>query len=248
MTLPKKITPDRIKQAIVEFRYSSKRPFEVLLGTFFNAMDDTYTYTNRPLPQPKGAILPTENSQGITLQFGGKSLFYNDKITVALLPNSIVFSCLNEYIGWETYSAEIERVILALNNTNVITHFTRVGIRYVSEYPNINLQECIKFEFTFGMAQVRSDSYVFRTEFNLDPFRIVLNLNNKVPVLSQSDVNQFLITPTSIIDIDVLADGLNTNDTTELFEVMNRAKKMEKEIFFGYLIREEFLKTLNPEY
>jgi hypothetical protein len=49
MKLPKKITPDRIKDAIVEVKYSSKYPFEVIVGLIFKALDDSYKYTNRPL-------------------------------------------------------------------------------------------------------------------------------------------------------------------------------------------------------
>ena len=50
---PTKITPDRIKSAIVELKYSSKLPFEVVIGLFYKVLDDTYTYVNRPMQQFK---------------------------------------------------------------------------------------------------------------------------------------------------------------------------------------------------
>jgi len=244
MKLPKKITPDRIRQAVVEVKYSSHLPFEVLIGIFFNALDDSYIYTNRPQSKPPSITLG--DNVPITLQIG-QTLFYNDKISIALLPNAFAFSCLNDYIGWEAYKPEIEKTVTALYKTEVITNFTRIGIRYVSEYPNINLKDCVNFEFTFGMKDVKSDTFTFKTEFNFDIFKVVLNLNNKVPFLEQSD-KALSIIPTSVIDIDVILDGLIINDLNELFGKIELGKLKEKEIFFQYLIREDFLKTLKPEY
>ncbi len=97
--LPKKIQPDRIKEAVVEIRYTSHLPFEILLGILFNAFDNSYNYTNRPLKNTSfGEFPPRGNPGEIAINIGVLSIFYNDKVSIQIRPNSFVFTCLNEYI------------------------------------------------------------------------------------------------------------------------------------------------------
>ena len=49
MRLLCRITPDSIKIQLLEIKYY-RVPFEVLVGFIYNALDDTYKYTNRPAP------------------------------------------------------------------------------------------------------------------------------------------------------------------------------------------------------
>src|SRR5688500_9981027 len=100
MSLPKRITPHSIREAIVEVRYQSKLPFELLLGMFFTSFDDTYIYTDRPLRPAIVNPAPVNSGQQISIQIGKPSILYNDKITIQFKPNSFVLSCLNQYIGW----------------------------------------------------------------------------------------------------------------------------------------------------
>src|SRR5215831_9027557 len=132
MQLPKKVTPDNIREAVVEVKYVSSLPFEVLVGIFFNALDETYKYTNRPLHSPSGQSL--QPGHEITFKVGLPSLFYSDKITIQLSPNTFVFTCLNQYIGWEDYKPQIDNALQQLAATGHILKSNRVGIRYISEY------------------------------------------------------------------------------------------------------------------
>jgi uncharacterized protein (TIGR04255 family) len=250
MKLPKKISPDSIKDALIEVKYSSEIPFEVLVGMFFNALDDSYRYTNRPL-QPQGIpgrIAGSMTVQEVTINLGVQSLFFNDRIQVKLLPNSIVFSCLKEYIGWESYKKEIETVLIQIFKSNQIQKFTRVGIRYISQYSQKELHSCIKFSFSFGIPQVKSNTYKFYSEFDLEKFKVLLNLHSLMPVLSEKDSNSApSIVPTSVIDIDVIADNLSETTLEGIFSILDNVHSKEKEVFFN-LLKEEFLLTLNPEY
>lgn len=249
MHLPKKISPNNIREAVIEVRYLSNIHFEVLIGLFFDVLDNTYTYTNRPLQSPSmSPVLQPNAAQEITFKIGNLSLFYNDKISVQVSPNAFVFTCLNQYIGWNDYFPEIQKALKQIESSNKIIKWTRVGVRYISEYEKKDLKDCIKFNFSFGLPQVQSETTAFRSEFNYNNSRVILNLNNKVPVIKQkSGSKQPQIIPTSIIDIDVIRENLEISNLDELLKVINDNHTNEKEVYFGMLTN-EFLNSLNPQY
>lgn len=247
MKIPVKISPDRIKDAFVEVKYTSKVPFEVAVGMFYKSLDETYIYTNRSIgKQQLPSALPLNLSERLKIQIGSRPLFYNDKIKIELQPNSIIFNCLNAYISWDLYKLEIEKVLTQLEKADVFETYIRVGVRYISEYPNIDLTDCVKFSFSFGMPDIVSETYSFHSEFKQDSFRIILNLNNKLPVLSpKSSSDQLDVTPISNIDIDVIMENLKISSNKELLECIDKTHLKEKEVFFN-LLKEEFLDSLNP--
>ncbi len=260
MKIPKKISPDRIKDAIVEIRYSTSLHFELVPGIFFNCLDDSYTYTNRPIGKIPGqtnlhrpvGIKHSEANLHLTvpglppeLFLGGQSIFYNEKIKIQILPNSLIFNIINEYISWENYRTEIEKALSQLIHSNVFEKFFRIGIRYISEYPNHDLHSCVRFDFSFGMPSIKSDKYLFQSEFNVDQLRVILNLKHKQPTLNAKDISQ--PTTTSVIDLDLISDNLDFSDITSLLGQIDMVHSKEKEIFFN-LLKEDFLKTLNPVY
>jgi uncharacterized protein (TIGR04255 family) len=243
MKIPRKITPDRIRDSIVEVRYNTDIQFEVLIGIFYQAVKPIFNYTNRPLGKqhfPVSSSLPQE----ITLSFGGLSLFHNDKIKIQLQPNSIIFNCIENYIGWDEYKKEIERTLKIFIEVIGISSYTRIGMRYISEYPNYDLTDCVNFVFTFGLPHLKSDAYSFRSEFKWDIYRIILNLNNKLLVLKEHGK---LPTSTSIVDIDVIEDLAGETTFELLMSKFDTIHLKEKEVFFS-LLKADFLEKLNPEY
>jgi hypothetical protein len=78
MELPKKITPDFIKEAVVEIKFVSNVAPEVLIGLFFDAFDDSWFYTNRSIQAPV-IPAPSPNAvQELTVRIGTESFLYND--------------------------------------------------------------------------------------------------------------------------------------------------------------------------
>ncbi len=242
---PTKITPDRIKSAIVELKYSSKLPFEVVIGLFYKVLDDTYTYVNRPMQQFKV-------DEGQEFGFGIQHIFFNDKIHLHLQPGALVFNGIQKdsnsteykYIGWDNYLPEILKILNEIKDQDILESYLRIGIRYNSEYPEIDIRTSTKFNFTFGLPDITSKRFSFSSEFIIDDHRIILQLLNKN---SSSDSN--IIQPTSAIDIDIIKDNLNIskNDFENLIPYINSAHDLEKQIFFK-LLQPDFINTLNPIY
>src|SRR6185312_2235690 len=219
MRLPTKITPDSISEAVVEIRYLANLPFEVLLGLFFEAFDESYTYTSRP-PKPPRQGLYENRQQGLVINLGGEKLLYNDKITILLRNNAFVFSCLDGYIGWEAFRPEVEKAVKTIEGTGKITKWNRVGLRYISQYPNTDLKACTNFDFTFGQPSIKSTSTALRTEFNYEGTKVILNLSNQVPMLRRQTVNKIPETvPTSVIDVDVIKELLDASDANGLMNI-----------------------------
>lgn len=234
MNTPKKISPDRLKDTFVEIRYESKLPFEVVIGSIFHSLDGSYFYTNRQT---------SKNQVGsLNISVGSSPLFYNDKIKVLLIENSLLFNSLSTYIGWEEYQKEIEKVISQiLKKNSPINHFTRASVRYISEYEKTNITDCFKFSFTFGMPNVKSDVFTFRSEFIEDNLKIFLNLQSNVKVRNKEGDN------ISTVDIDVLNENLKCETIEEIMSEATKAHKKQKDIFFS-IINDDFLKSLNPIY
>lgn len=249
MDLPKKINPDSIKEAVVEIKYQSTLPFEVLVGIFFNSFDESYTYINRP-PQPPTLFQGGLDSPGqeLRIRMSNQSVFYNDKISIQLFPNSFVFTCLEEYPGWDDYFSEINKALNQLNESRKITGWIRVGVRYISEYPNTELSECIKFTYSFGIPEVNSSTSAFRSEFFFNEKKVILNLSNKVTIIKQNTkTNQYEEVQTSIIDVDVISDKKEIHTFEQLLNEIKENHLIEKEVYFR-LLKDEFLKSLKPEY
>lgn len=246
MKLPKKISPDRIKEAVVEIKYTSNVPFEVIIGLVFKALDDTYTYTDRPIDLPD---LQGFEQKGILLDYEKQYFFLNSKIKLELKPNSLIFTCLKQYsyISWLEYLPEIINTMDQIHNSGAFENFIRVGTRFISEYPNIDLNNCVKFSFSFGLPDVSSSNYSFKTEFEYLSNRVILRFNNKLGLFSidsYEPVTAFI----SQIDIDVLrVINVKSTNLEELFENLNSIHDIEKEIFFSVL-KDDFLNSLNPEY
>ncbi len=249
MRLPKKITPDSIREAVVEVRFASNIPSELFLGIIVEAFDSSYTYTDRPVkPVPQVPQNLVSSRQEVRIQVGTQSLLYNDKIIIQILPNSFIFTCLNKYVGWSEYQPEIEKALNIIWQTNRIQRWIRIGMRYISEYPRQDLRNCTKFEFFFGFPETQSDIVAFKSEFSYKGVKVILNLNNHLPlIVHNNEGNRFDLIPTSLIDIDVIKEIGNLTDTLELLKVLEDTHIIEKELYFG-LLKDDFLASLHPEY
>jgi len=250
MKIPKKISPDHIKQSVIAIRYASSIDFEIALGMFFNALDETYIYTNRPLNIKINERLTAVNFSDSGLMFNNSSLFFNDKIKIEIQKNSIIFNCLDEYISWINYAPEIKKALGQLLNAKVIDSFNGIGVRYISHYPNVDLKNCINFNFTFGMPNVISKSYSFKSEFDLSGDVAIINLHNKMPLFDNKfENNQPVTIPVSIVDIDIIGKNVafRKDELDNFMEKISALHQKEKEIFFT-LLKDDFLLTLNPIY
>jgi uncharacterized protein (TIGR04255 family) len=246
MSLPKKITPDNIKDAIVEVKYDSDTPFEVLIGIFAEAFDSSWFYTNRPVSGNPGVSQWFPNlGREMIIRVGTENFLYNAKISLRLLPGSfIIFFTVNpNYLGWHIYFNELTAALNIIQKTGKIKQWTRVGVRYISHYQQLDLRTCTRFDFSFGLPGIKSDYVSFRSDFSYNNAKVILNLSSLVPVATGPEA----VVPTSIVDIDVIRENLHVIGVEELLKLIDDTHSKEKELYFK-MIKDEYLSTLKPEY
>lgn len=247
MKLPKKVNPDNIREAVVEIHYSSELPFEILLGMVYKALDDTYFYANRPLNPPPSAF-QAQAGQQMTIQVGNVSHFYREKVSMQMRPGSFIFTCINNYIGWENYFREISSALEQLSKINEIQKWVRVGIRYISEFPETDLLQVTKFKYEFGLPDFKSKSSSFRSELEYKKSRVVLNLNNNISISRFNNTDKSIVNNiVSTIDVDIIDEIVENLSLEGLLNLIDNNHTKEKEIYFS-LLKEDFVKSLNPEY
>ncbi len=247
MTLPKKITPDRIRDSIVQVFYTSTIPFDPMIGYLYSIMGGMgLQYTNRSL-RPSKDILSTAEVNSELLMIP-QHFFFNEEIKIQLHQNgSLIFNCVNSYIGWTKYFSFIKDVILKLSDHQLFNSFNRIGIRYISEFPNIDILTKIKFHFEMSSIKTDISNGSFRLEWEEESYKIITNIGSKLPISSIIEEEDTRIDYVSLIDLDIIRQDLAITNSSDLFKIIDIAHAKEKKLFFE-LLKDDFLVTLNPEY
>jgi uncharacterized protein (TIGR04255 family) len=247
MRLPKKITPDRIRESIVQIFITSEIPPAPLVGYVYEVLSEMgFAYSNKPPRQPRDQA-STANPNLVDLLIT-QHLYFNEEIKIQLHENgSLIFNCFNSYIGWEKYQGYIQKIVNNLYSKKIVQGFHRVGIRYISEFPNTDIFENLNFTIALSGLNKPINKGKFRMEWIDAPYRIVLNLvsNQQIqPIIEKGGTKVDFV---SLTDIDVIHDLFRTISVSEVFKIIDEVHLKEKEIFFG-LLKQEFLETLKPIY
>lgn len=249
MSLPKRLNPERIRDAFVQLYFYSDIPYEPLIGYLYALLGEAgFSYTNRPV-RPKHFLQPGTQSLPNTfdIAIAPQYFFSNERIRFQVLDGSLVFNCMDTYPGWSVYFDQIKKIVKLFLEKEIFRNFNRIGLRYISEFPNIDILEQTNFTVEFSDFKEPITSGSFRVEWEKDSFRFIVNLATKLPieplVVQLDEESKF----TSLIDIDVIHQGFVEDKSENLFFMIDRVHQSQKEQFFN-LLKPEFLKTLNPEY
>jgi len=239
MKIPLKITPDHIRDSIVQVYFESEIPYIPSIGYFHSyLLSMGYDYTSSQIKQSK--------SNEIDLSFLNHLFVSNSKgIKLNIHPNgSLIFNCISSYPGWSIYSEELERVINKLIEVGLIKSVTRIGVRYTSEFPDINILDNINFYCTTNISQENILNGKFNLEIQDKDCRVILNIVSNAPIMPfVNSTGNFI----SLIDIDVIIEKFKHSNTKEIMNIINNLHQKQKENFFT-LLKEDFLNTLNPIY
>lgn len=248
MIAPRKITPDYLKDTIVEVRYSSTIPSELMLGIVLNILSPAgFVYTPVPNINSSGVNVSLGTNQQISVGIvgNGTGFFIKDKIRIQLIENTIIFNCIEDnYIGWSLYVHEIISVIEQLSKTEIMKLFNRTSIRYISEFRNIEIFKNIKGVINVDESGLKLENAILRLTDetnNTKTFVTVTNKGKRVLPQTREIINA------SLVDIHVFENFNPTSDINILKEKLEQLHQKQKETFFN-LISDEFLQILNPEY
>lgn len=235
-----KIEPDNIKDSVVEIRFSSSYPNDLILGIIFEKLKKSFKVLKRDSEGNAIQIQKSNENIEFKLEKHKPTILHDEEISITLNPNALVFNCLNGYLLWPNYFKKIKTILSSLIETEIFDTFNRIGLRYINEYINKQIEDVVNFEFKFGIPDVVSDKFNFRTEFNMENHLVILNLiKTNVTHKITSEV-----VPVCYVDIDVINQGLDLKDLESLLKKIDEVHSLEKEIFFNKLLKPKFLESL----
>ena len=236
MNIPKKIDPERLKDTIVEIRFKSEAPFEYRLGLCYQVLKSLDVLPVLPFNTHSIELDPTNF---LTLDYP-KNLFEDSTIRLRIKDDRLIFNTNGTYSGWKNFGQSIQNIVKKLFSEGLLGEFNWVGLRYVSEFENIQIFEKLIWGFQFVWQDVKSVNTSFRTEWLDETDHVIVNLVNNAQ--RESDFY-------SLMDIDInYALELQSSSPIEtLFEHIERLHAKEKAVFFG-LMKPAFLELLNPSY
>jgi uncharacterized protein (TIGR04255 family) len=244
MKIPKKITPDFLKDTIIQLVFNPGVPPELVLGEFKTQMSDVFTFvTSKRIP----VQIPGVSVTGLPSLIQN-NYYFTDKaneVKVEVSENALIFNSLQKYIGWERYLPLIDTTISTLLKTGTIHSINRIGLRYISEYPEIKIFDNLDIGLKIDFPNKSFESTQIRSEYKDEQFKVILNIANDItrPIKEMGKPDKF-----SIIDIDVLSFfDTPVNDREILLNIIDKSHFKQKTIFFS-LLTEGFLNSLNPEY
>lgn len=249
MKLPKKIDVQNLVETIVELRFIpnpelNRDLWAGLLATKLN--DLGFQYINVPVlnlvPENDGVLKFTIDTKSINPSV---SFFANDEkgLRIVIDNSNVSFNCLRgKYIGWDTYYENIVQVLEIVISARIALSFERTMIRYINEY-DYNILDNVKIR----VEQPASDEYGIR-EISLsnkkDNFFTYISLSGLRERTSKTTAEKKI---SSLFDVNVF-EKLNQETTLhDICRSLNDIHKIEKETFFN-LLKEDYLKSLNPEY
>jgi len=243
MKIPVKITPDRIRDSVVQVFFQADAPFEPLIGICYSILNQHgWRYAARPVQSKAQAGIILE------VQPLPQHFFIKENIKIQFDPNSsVIFNCIGSYVGWKSYSNIIFSVLRLLYSTQHFKNFTRVGIRYISEFANIDILDKIKININLKGVAGTIQNFSYRIALLENGLSKTINIANKLPVSAAISDKKEEVQFVSLMDIDVVDLNLSASDIEVLFGHIERLHLEEKKVFFG-ILEEHFLQTLNPEY
>ena len=234
MALPRAINPCPILDALFEIRFTVKIHPSAVFGLIYNALQvDFPKVENLPILQLPEAFRATDPN----FKFKPHYRISNEKFATQIGPDVVTISSFPKYAGWDEFSKQIFSILDRIENVGIVNTVTRIGIRYINFFDN-DIFKDIDLKIYIGENDIAYKNTIVRTEIEQDSFKSSLQVANN------ANHNNKL---GSIIDIDTFADSELKDFFAKKETLISDGHTKEKELFYS-LLKEDFLKTLNPTY
>lgn len=228
--IPKRITPDRLTDTIVEIE---------IFSNFNKTMNERLILD---------AIGHNQGSDFLKYEISnGEYLYANDTFRFCVTNNTISFNIVGGYPGWTTYFAFIQSALRAFTHFQNFISFQKVRLNYISNFPDISVFDIWdgapiilynipshlerSFELKFGIYEKNTNKKIARADINL---RDNLHIKDSDSKYSQ-------------IDIALESDEIKSKDVEGALEVLGVIHNEQKKAFYR-LLSEDFINKLNPKW
>ena len=227
----------------MELRFESEFPKVAIYGLLYSELKDDFAQqSSLPIMQ-----LPEEiRLKDPSLKFKPWYQLSGNKILLQIGPDVIAINCdcSSGYMGWGNFYPLIKKVNQSVISTDVIKAITRIGIRFVSFFENINIFDQIKLKISYEGAKLTDNFTTFTTYIQEQNFTQRLVLNNRI--INKYPLSKNVEKSGSIVDIDTFTSERMTN-FNNLEKLIDRGHSLEKALFFS-LLEKQFLDSLHPCY
>lgn len=240
MTLPKKIDPCPIIDALVEIRFETNIFKSAVFGFVYKQIQAYYPgeVTQLPILQ-----LPEQlREQDPSLKFKPLYRIENPDFIIQIGPDVLCISSKIPYNGWDLFLEHVFFIISQLTDQKIVKRVIRLGHRYINFFEG-NIWDCLSLT-TPKIASYVSNNTLIRSEL-ID--------GNFINIVQIADSAKYKATDSStersgsIIDIDTFREYDDNYFTQNIKSELNQAHLCEKKLFFS-LLNPQYLNTLNPEY
>ncbi|MDI9356937.1 MAG: TIGR04255 family protein [Chitinophagaceae bacterium] len=238
--LPIKISPCPIIEAIVELKFKSAMPKGAIFGILYNAVKDKFNKVDK-LP---ASMLPNEiieNDPDLKYKALYRLTNSNSKFIAQVGMDIVSFQVPNNYIGWKDFLENATSFFKTVNEIGLIEQPISLTLRYLNFF-ELDIFKHINIQVQMIKEPYHSNNLIIRTEVPQGEFVKVLQVANNVTISNALDKKQG-----SLLDIACVLSNSDKLLLSNIEKLLNDAHKIEKELFFN-LLKDEFLKTLNPEY
>lgn len=233
---PKKITPNPLASSTIEIRFKTAKESSSILKSFFDVLSDE-------LPKLESTSIPREiRIKHQDLKYVPDYILSNDDYSVSFNENFVGFENITEYQLWGEYSSVFKKILDSILSTNIIENIERIGVRYQSKFETNDFSNIVKEIPKLKIDEFEENFLAYSTKLNSDEFDILLRLKKDI---TESEFDSEEEKKEQLIDIDVYI--LGNIEYSDIFNKINSAHILLKKLFFG-LLKDDFIKTLNPEY
>jgi uncharacterized protein (TIGR04255 family) len=241
-TIPIRISPCPIKQAVLEVRFVSEHPADAVFGMVYSAVKDMF-HNGKPEVLPIMQVPETVRQQDPNLKYRPGHRFVYENLSLSIGASSVQFGVSKPYPGWDVWSHFFNEGLFRIRKSGIFHHVERVSLRYINLFSdpifhNIDLKVIVTSQ------QLWDEPTNVRTEIRDSGFIKVLQIGNSV----QMTVDGKRI-KSSVIDIDCLYD-INVDGETffrQYWDIVQQAHEKERYLFFN-LLNNTFIEKFNPEY
>lgn len=235
--LPKEIKNCPIEEALVEIRFESDLPSNAIFGILYERLKATYPQVeDLPILQIPEHIRTHDSA----LSHKPYHLLKGDGYVVQIGPKVLGISSPRPYVGWTQFSERIYKLIKTLQDTEIISKYVRVGLRYINFFEK-NIFNHIRLNIMMGDTSLSDADCVFRTSIKKEGLHPTLQISNMA-----SKTVEGKPVKGSLLDIDSYVDPPE-NFSNNYVEIITKLHRIEKQLFFE-LLTEEFTQELEPVY
>jgi len=235
--LPASIDPCPIQEAVIELRFELAQgmAWDAVPGLALTALkgEKWGALTRLPIADVPRHIVEAESD----LQFSPHYSLSKEQMTLLLGPRVLALSCKPPYAGWNSFFREF-RTVYRPFESEVIGRVSRIGLRYIDAFEGHIL---VQTQFALAVDDVSLASSRLNIQLPIegrDGFQLLFRLANGIPTIAGKQV------PGSLIDLDAFAEPKPFSDVLGMIE---SGHLQQKELFFSVL-KDDYLKTLNPTY